>query len=160
MTNDSRTTFARWGFLAAATACLALIVVGATIAFNGTSASVPPKVLPGRVEHVAGTDASRVILTAAAVQRIGVTTQPVRDEQVAGAAREVIPYAAVLYDAAGDTWTYTNPESMVYVRARITVDSIEGDRATLSSGPAAGTPVVDVGAVELYGTEFGVSGDE
>jgi hypothetical protein len=66
----------------------------------------------------------------------------------------------VLYDASGDTWTYTNPEPMVYVRAHITVDSIQGDQATLSSGPAAGTQVVGVGAVELYGTEFGVSGDE
>jgi hypothetical protein len=157
---DSRTRLARWGFLLAGALSLALIVIGVAIAFNGTSASEPPKDLPGRVEHIAGTNDSRVILTAAAVKRIGVTTQPVRDEQVAGAARKVIPYAAVLYDASGETWTYTNPQPMVYVRARITVDSIDGDRATLSSGPAAGTPVVDVGAVELYGTEFGVSGDE
>jgi hypothetical protein len=159
MTN-SRARFARWGFLGAAAASLALIVIGSAIAFNGTSASEPPKELPGRVEHITGTDGSRVILTEAAAKRIGVATQPVRDAQVGGAARKVIPYGAILYDASGATWTYTNPQPLVYERARITVDSIQGDEATLSSGPAAGTAVVDVGAVELYGTEFGVSGDE
>jgi hypothetical protein len=43
-----------------------------------------------------------------------------------------------------------------YAREPITVDFIEGDRAVLTAGPAAGTVIVTVGAAELYGTETGV----
>jgi hypothetical protein len=117
-------------------------------------------VRPGRVEHIAGSNISRVVLTAEAAKRLDIATQPVRDEPAAGSLRKVISYAAVLYEASGATYTFTNPEPLVFVRAPITVDSIQGDRAILSAGPAAGTPVVTVGATELYGTEFGVSGDE
>jgi hypothetical protein len=62
----------------------------------------------------------------------------------------------VLYDAAGDTWTFTNPEPLVFVRQRISVTYIDGNRAVLADGPAPGTPVVTVGAAELYGAELGV----
>jgi hypothetical protein len=67
-----------------------------------------------------------------------------------------MPYAAVLYDPNGDTWAYTNPEPLVFVRSPITVVTIEGNRAVLSAGPAAGTQVVTVGAAELLGTEYEV----
>ena len=73
-----------------------------------------------------------------------------------GAIRLTVPYGAVLYDASGRTWVYTNPEGRVYVRASIKVDYIDGDVAVLQEGPAAGTQVVAVGASELYGTEVGV----
>ena len=82
--------------------------------------------------------------------------QPVRLElPVAydGSLRKAIPYSAVFYDARGQTWTYVNPEPLVYTRQRITVDYVEGDMAVLTSGPAAGTRVVSVGAVLLYGAE-------
>jgi hypothetical protein len=36
------------------------------------------------------------------------------------------------------------------------VDSIRGGVAVLSVGPPAGTPVVTVGAAQLYGAEVGV----
>lgn len=68
--------------------------------------------------------------------------------------RKVVPYAAVLYDAHGDTWVYTNPEPLIFVRHRISVDYIDGDLAVLSDGPPSGTAVVTVGAAELFGTEF------
>ena len=67
--------------------------------------------------------------------------QPVRLElPVAydGSLRKAIPYSAVFYDASGQTWTYVNPEPLVYTQ-RITVDYVEGDMAVLTSGPAAGT---------------------
>jgi hypothetical protein len=73
-----------------------------------------------------------------------------------GAQRKIIPYGAVLYDAHGDTWTYTSPEAMVFVRHAIAIDYIEGDLAILTDGPATGTLVVTSGAAELYGAEFGV----
>jgi hypothetical protein len=70
-----------------------------------------------------------------------------------GKLQKVIPYAAVLYDAHGNTWTYTNPEPLVFVRHRIDVEFIEGDRAVLREGPAIGTAVVTAGAAELFGVE-------
>jgi hypothetical protein len=70
-----------------------------------------------------------------------------------GKPQKVIPYAAVLYDPHGNTWTYTNPEPLVFVRHRIEVEFIEGDRAVLREGPAVGTTVVTAGAAELFGVE-------
>ncbi|HEX6306474.1 MAG TPA: hypothetical protein VFZ76_19900 [Anaerolineales bacterium] len=74
-----------------------------------------------------------------------------------GALRKVVPYAAVLYGVNGETWVYTNPEPLVFVRSPITIDYIEGDLAVLSEGPEVGTAVVTLGAAELFGTETGVS---
>jgi hypothetical protein len=76
---------------------------------------------------------------------------------VQGPLRKVVPYAAVLYGVNGETWVYSNPEPLVFVRQPIVVDYIEGDLAILSEGPETGTEVVTVGAAELFGTETGVS---
>jgi hypothetical protein len=70
--------------------------------------------------------------------------------------RKVVPYSSVIYDEHGDTWVYTQPEPLKYVRAPIDIDYIEGDVAVLNDGPPNGTAVVSVGAIELYGTEFEV----
>jgi hypothetical protein len=70
--------------------------------------------------------------------------------------RKVVPYSSVIYDEHGNTWVYTSPERLNYVRAPITIDFIEGDVAVLKDGPPTGTTVVSVGAIELYGTEFEV----
>lgn len=69
--------------------------------------------------------------------------------------RKVVPYGAVLYDAKGKAWVYTNPEPLVFVRQPISVEYFDGDRVVLSDGPAPGTTVVTVGASELLGTEQG-----
>ena len=71
-----------------------------------------------------------------------------------GGMRKVVPYSAVVYEIDGKTWVYTNPEGTAYVRAPVTVDWIEGDRAILSDGPSVGTRVASVGASELYGAEY------
>jgi len=42
----------------------------------------------------------------------------------------------------------------------ITIKSISGDVATLSSGPSAGTPVVVVGAPEVLGAELEIDGEQ
>jgi hypothetical protein len=111
---------------------------------------------PAKVEQVAETDISRVILTARAAQRLDIQMAPAFEAQVApaGLQRRVVPYAAVLYDAQGNTWVYTSPEPQVFVRYPINVDYIDGDRAVLSDGPPPGTQVVIAGAAELFGTEF------
>lgn len=113
---------------------------------------------PAQVKPIRGTDIARVILSADAAKRLDVHTAPVRRLRGpnGGTPRVVIPYAAVLYDANGDTWAYTNPKPLVFVRAAIRVHHITGRTAALSSGPTAGTKVVTVGAAELLGTEYQV----
>jgi hypothetical protein len=71
---------------------------------------------------------------------------------------KVVPYAAVIYGVHGETWVYTNPEPLVFIREPITIDYIEGDLAVLSEGPPAGTAVVTVGGSELFGAESGIGG--
>jgi hypothetical protein len=73
-----------------------------------------------------------------------------------GAQRKVVPYSSVIYDLKGDAWAYTSPAPLTFVRDRISIDFIDGDKAVLTQGPAAGTAVVTIGAAELLGTESGV----
>ncbi len=73
-----------------------------------------------------------------------------------GTQKKVLPFSAVLYDVDGETWVYTNPEPLVFIRHPITIDYIEGDQAVLLEGPPVGTEVAMVGVAELFGTEFGV----
>jgi hypothetical protein len=70
--------------------------------------------------------------------------------------RKVVPYSSLIYGAHGETWVYTSPEPLTYVRHPVSVDYVEDDLAVLSDGPDAGTEVVSVGAAELFGTEFEV----
>lgn len=109
-----------------------------------------------KVEPVAGTEVSSVTLTEDAVKRLDIQKDQVRDEQVSGKQRKVIPYAAVLYDPQGETWAFTNPEPLVFVRQPIKIDFIDGNQAVLLEGPPSGTAVVTVGAAELFGAEIGV----
>ena len=119
---------------------------------------------PVEIEQVEGTELARLTLTDQAAKRLDIQTAPVDEAAVAATAngagdlveRLVVPYAAVLYDRAGKTWAYTNPETLVFVRHAITVDYVDGERAVLSTGPDVGTPVVVVGATELFGAEVGV----
>lgn len=73
-------------------------------------------------------------------------------------AHTIVPYSAVLYGLHGETWVYTNPEPLVYIRYPVTVDYIDGDQAVLLDGPPAGMAVVTVGSAELFGAESGVGG--
>jgi uroporphyrinogen-III synthase len=116
-----------------------------------------------KVEAVEGTDLARVTLSQRAAERLGIQTAQVRAMRVAApkpagvaTTRKVIPYAAVLYDERGDTWTFTSPQALTFLRQHVKVDFIEGDTAVLSEGPPVGTTVVTVGAAELLGTELGV----
>jgi hypothetical protein len=99
----------------------------------------------------------RLTLSADAAERLGVETAAVEDR----GAQKVVPYAAVIYDADGATWAYVAVEPLSFQRASIVVESIPsrpGDEAILTDGPPAGTPVVIVGAAELFGAETGVGG--
>lgn len=119
---------------------------------SGTST----KIEPAEISKTEGSEFSRVVLSEKAAQRLDIQTAPVREQQVNGTPRLVIPYAAVLYGLHGETWAYTSPKSLTFVRQLITIDRIEGDMAILSDGPAAGTQVATVGVAELYGADTGV----
>jgi hypothetical protein len=106
---------------------------------------------PAAVEQIKGSELNRITLTSEAAKRLDVQTKAARSD----GERTVIPYAAVLYDPDGKTWTYTSPEHLVFVREDISVDRIDGDAAILAAGPSAGTAVVTVGADELWGVEYG-----
>jgi hypothetical protein len=110
------------------------------------------------LEQIQGTDLVRVILTKDAAERVDVRTATVRAAPAgAGAsAGTVIPYASIFYTATGETWTYTSPEPLTYVREPVVIDRIAGNRVFLTDGPAPGTEVVTQGAAELYGSETGV----
>lgn len=108
---------------------------------------------PATTEPIEGTDLLRVVLTPDAARRLDIQADMVRDAAESGT---VIPYAAVFYTADGNTWTYTSPEPLTFVRAPIAIDRIDGDRVFLSDGPPVGTAVVTRGAAELFGTETGV----
>jgi hypothetical protein len=110
-----------------------------------------------KVQSVNGVD--QVTLTPRAVQRLGIETAQISQARVSGAERKVIPYAAVLYAADGHAFTFVSPAPRVYHEARISVDHIDGGRAILKRGPAAGTTVVTVGSAELLGTAHGVEED-
>ena len=114
-------------------------------------------VAPASVEEVQGSDVKKVTLTQDAAAAIGIQTAPVTG---ASGGRLTVPYAAVIYYLDGTAWTYTATAERQYVRVPITVEAITGDRATLTSGPAAGTPVVVVGAPELLGAELEIAGEQ
>jgi hypothetical protein len=116
---------------------------------------------------IAGTSLSRVILSPAGFSRVGIVVVPVRPVASTAAgttarsrATTQVPTSAVWYDADGRTWVYVQVGRLQFVRARVDVVTYDGKLALLSRGPAAGTPVVKVGAAELYGAEQGVPGEQ
>jgi hypothetical protein len=108
---------------------------------------------PAKLEPVKGDgDLQRVTFTAEGAKRIGLRTATVRR----AGEHTVVPYAALLYDPDGNTYVYTSPRALEYVRAEVRVRGVEGDRVFLSDGPPMGTEIVTVGATEVYGTELEV----
>jgi hypothetical protein len=107
---------------------------------------------PSKVEPIKGSELSRVILTEDAARRIGLDTTPVTSR----GERTVVPESAVWVDVNGDEWVYTNPETLVFIRARVVVDRYDEGSAFLSDGPAPGTAVASIGVPQLIGSEFGI----
>jgi hypothetical protein len=102
-------------------------------------------------------DGEVVVMDPQAVERLDMQVAPVRNAgKAAGGSQKTIPYAAVFYGTAGETWAYANPEPETFERATIVIDRIVGDTAFLSDGPPEGTQVVTQGAAELFGVETGI----
>jgi hypothetical protein len=110
---------------------------------------------PAALEPVEGRDdVKRVTFSREGAERTGLRTAPVR--RVAG--RIAVPYAAVIYDPEGRTYVYTSTGPLSFLRQEVEVDRVEGSVAFLLDGPPAGSRVVTVGAVEVYGTELEIAG--
>ncbi|HEV2906343.1 MAG TPA: hypothetical protein VGZ50_03390 [Actinomycetota bacterium] len=107
---------------------------------------------PATVQEVEDGEVARVTITQKAAERLDIQTALVE----AVGERTVVSSAAVLVDPAGDFWVFTNPEPLVFVRHKISIDYEEGNQAFLTDGPPAGSKIVTVGVAELYGAEYGV----
>jgi hypothetical protein len=122
---------------------------GLLLSACGPSKSTSEFIPPSKLEPIEGSELQRVILTEKAAERIGLET-------VTASGMEV-PYAAVIYDIEGNTWIYTMPEPLTFVREPIVIENIEGDTAILAESLSSEFNVVTVGVAEIYGTETGVS---
>lgn len=132
---------------------MSLALVGLVLGGCNQATTAAPKEEAIHLEEQAS-GLKQLTLSAKAAERLGLETAP-----VAGSGSLLtVPYAAVIYDAQGETWSYVNAEPLVFLRAQITVQEIDGNTAVLSAGPAVGTSVVTTGAAELYGAEIGVGG--
>ena len=126
-----------------------MMVAALQLAACGSKSTTIEKVNPSTLEEIEGSDLKRVILTQKAAERIDMQTVPVSGL--------VVPYSAVIYDTEGNTWIYTNPAPLTFVREPIVIDRIEGNEAFLSQGLESDAPIVTVGVIEIYGAETGVS---
>ena len=133
---------------------IGLVLTALTLGACNSGTGTAPKVEAITIQEDDVTGLKTLTLSEKAAQRLGVETVA-----VAGSGAQMsIPYAAVVYDAQGQTWTYVAQQPLVYKRAQITVEEIDGDLARISAGPASGSLVVTTGAAELYGAEIGVGG--
>lgn len=145
MTTRRRT---RWGALG----IVAVLAVVLALSLGGPPAAEAPITEPATLEHVDGSELSRITLTDQAAARIDLQTAPV----VTAGDRLAVPSAAVIVDPDGSTWVYEAIEPLVFVRAQVVVEDEQDGTAFLADGPAVGTEVVSLGAAELYGVEHGI----
>jgi hypothetical protein len=146
-------------------AALGLAAVAGLLVAACGSASGQVEQAPATVKPIAGSRVQQVQLSAPAIHRLGIVTQPVRVAAAGSGSgragsRTEIPYSAVVYDTDGSTWTYVEAMGRTFVRNRVSIAAIEGRTAILTKGPAVGAQVVTVGAPELLGTEYDISGEE
>jgi hypothetical protein len=158
---------------------LAAIVVLFGVGLAGCGASSSPSIpASGQLVGASATSPGHIILSQLGAQRIGLQTVVARPVPAPApivtttlvhgvkhtitvpgprpAAAVIIPYSAVIYDPSGKSYAFANTARLTYVAVPITVQSVSGNSAYLSSGPKAGVKVVSVGAEELYGVQTGV----
>src|SRR5262245_38252956 len=140
-----------YGLVVAAAALAAVLPAAGCTAEKANSAA--PK---AATVSLAADGTKQLTLTAKAAERLDITTAKVTSSTIGGRTYRVVPFAALFYDAKGKAWVYTNPESLVFVRAPVVVDHILADLVIITDGPPVDTLVVTVGVAELYGLENGV----
>ena len=110
---------------------------------------------PAHLESTGPDQPAKVILTEEAQHRVQLQTTLVK----AHGADVSVDHAALVYDKKGKPWVFTVIGPLTYVRAAVGIKATQDDNmVVLSSGPPAGTEVVTVGAIELWGTELEIAG--
>ena len=110
---------------------------------------------PAQLESTGPEQPAKIILTNEAQQRVQLQTTLVKPH----GADVSVEHAALVYDKKGKPWVFTVIAPLTYVRAAVGIKEVEEDNLViLSSGPPAGTEVVTVGAIELWGTELEIAG--
>jgi hypothetical protein len=110
---------------------------------------------PAHLESTGPDQPARVILTEEAQHRIQLQTTIVKPH----GADVSVDHAALVYDKKGKPWVFKVIRPLTYVRAAVGIKEVdENNVLILSSGPPAGTEVVTVGAIELWGTELEIAG--
>ena len=109
---------------------------------------------PATLESTGPSQPAKITVTEEAARRVALQTTI-----VGGRAGELtVKHGALVYDKKGLPWVFAVVAHLTYVRSAVTVTHVDGDLVTLSSGPPAGTEVVTVGAIELWGAELGIAG--
>jgi hypothetical protein len=109
---------------------------------------------PAALESTGPDKPARITLTDEAVDRVALQTTEVK----ALGKDLTVDHAALVFDKAGKPWLFTVVGPRTYVRAAVTIKEVQDNVMTLSAGPPAGTQVVTVGAIELWGAELGIAG--
>jgi hypothetical protein len=109
---------------------------------------------PAALESTGPDKPARVILTQEAVDRVALQTIEVK----ALGKDLTVDHAALVFDKAGKPWVFSLVGPRTYIRAAVTIKEVQDNVVTLSAGPPAGTQVVTVGAIELWGAELGIAG--
>ncbi len=135
-------------------AAVALVALTITACSEVEEPSGDDDFVPATVTTADPSSAPTVKFTDEAAQRVDLTMSTVAGREGA----LVIEYAALIYDKQGKTWVYTAPEPLTFLRAKVVVARIDGNRVTLSDGPPPGTKVVTQGVTEVYGAELGMAG--
>jgi hypothetical protein len=135
-----------------------VVAVVATASLVGCAEIEVPLAEPYEPAHLESTgpdQPARVILTEEAQHRVQLQTTLVKPH----GADVSLDHAALVYDKKGKPWVFTVIGPLTYVRAAVGIEEVnENNVMILSSGPPAGTEVVTVGAIELWGTELEIAG--
>ena len=145
-----------WMAVAGLGALLAAFALYLALAGSTTPSAAAEAPAPAVVDYPNGSELARIRVTPGGIKRLDLRTTQVAGERIDGKARMVVPYSAVIYDSEGETWVYASSKPRSFMRQKITVDEIAGERVILSAGPAAGTTIATVGAQELWGAELGI----
>lgn len=145
-----------FGTDASAVAPLGLVTVahldGRSAARSGRAVQAPPSsnMVAGTVDHYFAID------NRDRAYRIGqrVSAQLPLKEAGEGV---TVPASAILRDIYGGEWVYVQTAPNNFLRKRVEIASSRTNEVVLSRGLRTGAAVVTTGAMELYGTEFGVA---
>jgi hypothetical protein len=134
--------------------CVAAVVVATSAGCAEIESTIAEPYEPAALESTGPDKPARVILTEEAEHRVAlqITKVEPRGNDL------TVDYAALVFDKVGKPWVFTVVGPRTYVRAAVGIKEVQDNLVILSSGPPAGTEVVTVGAIQLWGAELGIAG--